>query len=435
MQKPLLKPCYASPKPGAGSFSIFFLAFVFLPFMGNTQDVYVSTAAGNITWTSYSPTGIDEVMLENNFNYHGDGFDGAMMADVTGAGISYTNDYHYSNTYGVVIQQIAITNNSGSPSSFTLNCYGNLGSDGSTTWHYSSGFNSYYTVSSDNNDPFADGGDPVISMYYGDGSLNAYTTDMLFYNGSDQTSFNLNNVPIAAGATMRILILCGVGDIDDDLSNMPDEANKAIQNLTNFSNWPADFTSFLSPAEKAEIMNWSAMGTLPLSWQSFTALKQNEKVLLNWSTANEQNTRDFTVQHSTDGTNWYAIGTVAAAGNSSTERKYSFTHATPVKGNNFYRIMQTDIDNRKTYSVIRKLLSGKPDASITVLGNPVTNDQLVLLVNEAQTISLLTTDGKLVWQKQCTAGMQSLDVSSLPSGIYILKSAGAGSGTRVVINQ
>ena len=59
----------------------------------------------------------------------------------------------------------------------------------------------------------------------------------------------------------------------------------------------------------------------PVTWQSFTAEKQGSASLLKWSTGSEQNTKDFEVQHSTNTVSWTPLGTVAAAGNSTTTRQ------------------------------------------------------------------------------------------------------------------
>jgi hypothetical protein len=46
---------------------------------------------------------------------------------------------------------------------------------------------------------------------------------------------------------------------------------------------------------------------------------------LQWTTASEQNSDSFFIEKSTDGSNFIIIGSVAAAGNSTEVRKYSFT--------------------------------------------------------------------------------------------------------------
>ncbi|RYE18475.1 MAG: hypothetical protein EOP51_21880, partial [Sphingobacteriales bacterium] len=93
---------------------------------------------------------------------------------------------------------------------------------------------------------------------------------------------------------------------------------------------------------------------LPVSWASFTAQKSGEKVLLQWKTNNEINANRFVILHGNDGIHFTAIGTVQAAGNSSTLQRYSFTHNAPLPQVNFYRIEQQDFDGKKNYSDIRK---------------------------------------------------------------------------------
>ena len=76
--------------------------------------------------------------------------------------------------------------------------------------------------------------------------------------------------------------------------------------------------------------------TLPVSWLSFTAHKQTSGALLNWSTALEQGTDSYTIQHSIDGVSWKTIGVKPAAGNSSTIQQYTFIHPHPAAGINYY---------------------------------------------------------------------------------------------------
>jgi hypothetical protein len=57
---------------------------------------------------------------------------------------------------------------------------------------------------------------------------------------------------------------------------------------------------------------------LPLHFLTFKGSLQNNAALLQWETANEVNTSHFVVERSIDGINFNPIGTVAAAGSSTT---------------------------------------------------------------------------------------------------------------------
>lgn len=171
---------------------------------------------------------------------------------------------------------------------------------------------------------------------------------------------------------------------------------------------------------------------LPLTWLSFTATKQDQTALLKWSTAQELNTRDFTVQHSIDGNNWINIGILPAAGNSSNTENYRFVHDNPTTGFNYYRILQTDIDNQFSYTDIRILNFDETNALFVILGNPVTNDLLTLKVNQDIRLSVSSINGHVLWEKNISAGMSTFDVSQFAKGMYLLK---ANDITRKVVIQ
>jgi UDP-2,3-diacylglucosamine pyrophosphatase LpxH len=94
---------------------------------------------------------------------------------------------------------------------------------------------------------------------------------------------------------------------------------------------------------------------LSVSLTSFTATLNNSKVILSWATSTEQNNRHFTVEKSTDGINFNFLTRVNSAGNSSSPVNYQAFDYSPVDGINYYRLSQTDIDNRTTYFDIRSI--------------------------------------------------------------------------------
>lgn len=159
---------------------------------------------------------------------------------------------------------------------------------------------------------------------------------------------------------------------------------------------------------------------LPLVWLSFTATKQDRTVLLQWGTAQEHNTRNFTILHSSNGIDWAGIGTLPAAGNSDIVNHYSFIHTKPVNGINYYRLLQTDMDNRVHFSNIRSFRFTTGNEPFFVTGNPVTNNVLIIQVNTAAMLALYTADGKLLWQERVSAGTKYIDVSRYAKGIYLL---------------
>lgn len=89
---------------------------------------------------------------------------------------------------------------------------------------------------------------------------------------------------------------------------------------------------------------------LPVQWLSLSADCDRGDVTIHWSTASEQNADYFTVERSLDGTNFSAITTKPAAGNSNTIQYYSAVDTDPYSGTSFYRVKETDFNGAYIYS-------------------------------------------------------------------------------------
>jgi len=159
---------------------------------------------------------------------------------------------------------------------------------------------------------------------------------------------------------------------------------------------------------------------LPITLISFTAQKQANSVLLQWSTASEENSKDFTIQRST-GNGWVNLGVVAAAGNSETVRDYSYVDTRPANGVNDYRLLQTDADGRETYSQVVAVQFTRTVPLVTVYNNPVTGGVLQVSLSKPCNLLLYDTEGRLLWEKQAAAGVENIDVAGYAKGIYFLK--------------
>jgi hypothetical protein len=164
---------------------------------------------------------------------------------------------------------------------------------------------------------------------------------------------------------------------------------------------------------------------LPLSWSFVKAQLINNQTLVSWATLQENNTGKFEIEHSTDGSNFVKAGEQAAAGYSSTQRNYNFTHLHPATGFNYYRIKQIDNDGAFKYSAIVTVLK-KDDLKQTIIApNPVKD--MLHVVEPAQTFiesaEIFSTSGSLLLRKTINADVQvySVPVSNLASGVYLIR--------------
>jgi len=169
-------------------------------------------------------------------------------------------------------------------------------------------------------------------------------------------------------------------------------------------------------------INLANVGTvLPLSWLDFSAISSNNSVVLNWSTATEQNSRDFIIQQSINGTDWNTVGTTLAAGNSSTVRSYSYVHTTPGNGANYYRIIQQDIDGRQNYSKVLVINLRDKSAHLALYPSVAANGFINVKLDKKTQVQVFNSSGSVVMVKELQQGVSQLLLDKLPAGVYHLK--------------
>jgi hypothetical protein len=162
--------------------------------------------------------------------------------------------------------------------------------------------------------------------------------------------------------------------------------------------------------------------TLPVHFSGFTAQQAGKNVLLTWQTATEQNSDHFTVQHSTDAINWQNITDIDAAGQSNQQRDYTYTHTSPAKGRNYYRIAQTDRDGRQQLTDI-KTVAFRDDNSIQLYPNPAKDWVEVRLTdNTPALVRIIDITGNVVFQHNYPANaVIRIPVEKLSKGSYQLQ--------------
>jgi fibronectin-binding autotransporter adhesin len=145
------------------------------------------------------------------------------------------------------------------------------------------------------------------------------------------------------------------------------------------------------------------LNALPLKWLSIGGHNVDNDNYINWSTAEEVNTDYFIIENSVNGIDFFEIGRVRAAGNSSVIEKYNFTHQNISSTLNYYRIRQLDIDGRFTISKIIRINAAPTNTEkISLLGNPVQGSPVVsVAASYAGVSTVLVSDatGRLVYKQ------------------------------------
>ncbi len=133
-----------------------------------------------------------------------------------------------------------------------------------------------------------------------------------------------------------------------------------------------------------------------------------------WQIAYENNSIGFEIQQSTDVSSWQKIGFVKSQGNSHVISSYTFLDKKPLPGNNYYRLKQIDLDGASTYSKIVMAVFNRK--GISFYPNPATKT-ITFNMKTVKTVDIYNIWGKKVLSREVAS---DLDISTLPSGVYVL---------------
>jgi hypothetical protein len=162
-------------------------------------------------------------------------------------------------------------------------------------------------------------------------------------------------------------------------------------------------------------------GVVPITLLSFTASPQRNTVVLIWSTSNELNNKKFIIEHSNNGAVFKEIGQIIGNRNSIVTSSYTFTHAQPQKGLNYYRLKQIDLDNSFTYSPIQTAVI---KVNTFQIQPSLVTDELKIQVDNNEVVTLKIYNGIAQLLKTIiTTQNYSLNVSSYATGMYVIKSS------------
>ncbi len=162
---------------------------------------------------------------------------------------------------------------------------------------------------------------------------------------------------------------------------------------------------------------------LPITLISFNAYPDNGEVKLEWSTASETDNAFFTVQKSTNGQGWETVQKVLGSGTTRGIENYTAYDLSPYSGISYYRLMQTDIDGKQSFSPIISINLGNKEADITVYPNPATSIIKIGFPSAGRyEVSLLNIGGQIINNTILTTSDNLvLNVSGFKTGIYFVR--------------
>ncbi len=163
------------------------------------------------------------------------------------------------------------------------------------------------------------------------------------------------------------------------------------------------------------------------SYLNFAAFNAGRAVELQWLTNTVDLSERFTLERSSDGTDFSSLKSIDQFGTDRIDAFFKELDETPLIGKNYYRLKQNLKDGTTTYSPIKLVHFHVDLKAITVFPNPATemlNVQLSEYAGKASTIQLFDAYGRL--QKELTIKVTPQSFVSIPligvaNGLYYLK--------------
>lgn len=175
-----------------------------------------------------------------------------------------------------------------------------------------------------------------------------------------------------------------------------------------------------------------SLTALPVTLSDFQAHRLSPALVqLNWETTTEQNNKGFDVERRWQTDNEFrSIGFIpsqAANGNSQQLLHYQYTDANSYTGITYYRLKQTDLDNRSAYTLIRAVKgAGNNVVTVSMWPNPNNGQFSIRIDGNTRRLPAFIVDmaGKTVQQVTIYEN-KPVNIRGLSAGTYVVSIPGA----------
>ncbi len=187
----------------------------------------------------------------------------------------------------------------------------------------------------------------------------------------------------------------------------------------------AHITSYSNFTYGAKSGTSVTINPLPVTFTAFSGRQEGNSIVLEWATMSEKDNDYFEIERSIDGVNFVTIGYVDGAGDSDRRIDYTFSDNAPESGYCYYRLSQVDFDGTRAYAdkVISVQYTGDEVAQLTIVPNPTDGRFRVSATGSMAggVVQLLSQTGNVVRTVNVDSFDATIDISDLPSGIYLLR--------------
>jgi hypothetical protein len=262
--------------------------------------------------------------------------------------------------------------------------------------------------------------------------------------GTTYDQLNITGAATLTGSTLTVAFVNGYTPVSGATFTILDAASLtgtfATSNLPTLSSSLVWSTSY-NPSAGTVILTVSTV--LPVELLTFKATPSLSAVNLDWSTATETHTKNYTLERSQDGSKFTplppASGQVSIIDAKGSNSNYAYVDSKPFKGINYYRLLIHDADGKTTYSKIVSAIIGDKTFKIKVYPSLAT-DVLTITTDggEISDFQIVNLSGQVVLAKTKGSVNQStinMDVSALGAAVYLVRAKnteGVVSTTKIV---
>lgn len=169
---------------------------------------------------------------------------------------------------------------------------------------------------------------------------------------------------------------------------------------------------------------------LPVTLVTFTGKETSAGILLNWTTATEENFDSFQIERADETLAFNSIaGSITGKGGVNVPASYTYSDHAPIQGKNYYRLKSTDLDGTFKYSDVIMVYARSGNSAIKLYPNPnertftlELQDDMGLPVN----LSLVDKLGRSLYTEVLSVNTTQIQLpATIEAGIYFVKLSSA----------
>ena len=233
-----------------------------------------------------------------------------------------------------------------------------------------------------------------------------------------ETTSNCGGTYVTDPTTLRVANLLSGTWIDE--GRLGSTGNNAAGTVTS-SDAPTTFGFFALASSSAE-------NPLPVLFANVKAYEKNNGIQIAWSNLTEKDVADYTIERSTNGIDFSAIGQQQPTSNQNDRADYTAFDVNPAAGLNFYRIKARETTGKIVYSIVLSVSPGNTSQGLRLYPNPVKGSQVTISLSNIKrgqySLRIVNTVGQDILKQSINhQGGSSLTQtvnlpSSLKPGVY-----------------